>query len=102
MSDHGFGLWAGTAVNDTSSVVAAGYTFSDEAGNLAVVVKLTRTLMIVPVTLALAVYTSRKSESIKFPGKMAEAFVLRKYSHGLCSVLSPLPSSTHSSPSRGG
>lgn len=61
MSDHSFGLWAGTAVNDTSSVVAAGYSFSNAAGNLAVIVKLTRTLMIVPVTLALAFYTSRKS-----------------------------------------
>lgn len=61
MSDHGFGLWAGTAVNDTSSVVAAGYTFSNAAGNLAVIVKLTRTLMIVPITLVLAIYTSKKS-----------------------------------------
>lgn len=60
MSDQSFGLWAGTAVNDTSSVVAAGYTFSNAAGNLAVIVKLTRTLMIVPVTLVLAVYTGRK------------------------------------------
>lgn len=61
MSDHTFGLWTGTAVNDTSSVVAAGYSFSDAAGSLAVVVKLTRTLMIVPITLALALYTSRRS-----------------------------------------
>jgi len=61
MSDQSFGMWAGTAVNDTSSVVAAGYTFSNAAGNLAVIVKLTRTLMIVPVTLILAIYTSRKT-----------------------------------------
>lgn len=61
MSDHNFGLWAGTAINDTSSVVAAGYSFSDAAGNLAVIVKLTRTLMIVPVTLVLAIYTSKKA-----------------------------------------
>jgi uncharacterized integral membrane protein (TIGR00698 family) len=61
MSDQSFGLWAGTAVNDTSSVVAAGYSFSSAAGNLAVIVKLTRTLMIIPVTLVLAVYTSKKS-----------------------------------------
>lgn len=60
MSDYNFGLWTGTAVNDTSSVVAAGYTFSNEAGDLAVIVKLTRTLMIVPITLFLAIYTSRK------------------------------------------
>lgn len=61
MTDHTFGLWAGTAVNDTSSVVAAGYAFSDTAGNLAVIVKLTRTLMIVPITLVLAFITSKKS-----------------------------------------
>lgn len=51
MSDLGFGLWAGTAVNDTSSVVAAGYAFSDAAGQFATIVKLTRTLSIVPVVL---------------------------------------------------
>ena len=61
MSDQSFGLWAGTAINDTSSVVAAGYSFSNAAGNLAVIVKLTRTLMIVPITLVLAFYTSKKS-----------------------------------------
>lgn len=61
MSDQSFGLWAGTAINDTSSVVAAGYSFSNAAGNLAVIVKLTRTLMIVPVTLVLAFYTSKKA-----------------------------------------
>ena len=65
MSDQGFGLWAGTAINDTSSVVAAGYSFSSAAGNLAVIVKLTRTLMIVPVTLVLAIYTSRKNAGSK-------------------------------------
>jgi len=65
MSDQNFGLWAGTAVNDTSSVVAAGYSFSNAAGNLAVIVKLTRTLMIVPVTLALAIYTSKKNTGIQ-------------------------------------
>lgn len=58
MNDQNFGFWAGTAINDTSSVVAAGYAFSHAAGNLAVIVKLTRTLMIVPVTLVLAIYTS--------------------------------------------
>ncbi len=66
LSDTGFGMWAGTAINDTSSVVAAGVSWSETAGNstalqLATIVKLTRTLMIVPITLVLAVYTSRKS-----------------------------------------
>lgn len=49
LSQHAFGLWAGTAINDTSSVVAAGYAYGHEAGDEAVIVKLTRTLLIVPV-----------------------------------------------------
>lgn len=65
LSDAGFGMWAGTAINDTSSVVAAGASWSETAGNdsalaFATIVKLTRTLMIVPITLALAVYMTHK------------------------------------------
>ena len=62
MSDLGFGLWTGTAVNDTSSVVAAGYAFSDAAGNFALIVKLTRTLSIVPVVLIFS-YINQKIKS---------------------------------------
>lgn len=62
MSDTGFGVWAGTAINDTSSVVAAGYSFSNAAGDLATIVKLTRTLMIIPITLILALWRTRKVE----------------------------------------
>ena len=59
MTDMGFGLWAGTAVNDTSSVVAAGYAFSDAAGAYSVIVKLTRTLSIVPVVLIFSLISHR-------------------------------------------
>ena len=59
MTDTGFGIWAGTAINDTSSVVAAGFAFSDTAGELATIVKLTRTLMIIPITLILALWRTR-------------------------------------------
>lgn len=59
MSDLGFGLWAGTAVNDTSSVVAAGYAFSDAAGNFSLIVKLTRTLAIVPIVLIFSFINER-------------------------------------------
>lgn len=48
LSDLAYGLWTGTAVNDTSSVVAAGYAYSNAAGNYATIVKLTRTLSIIP------------------------------------------------------
>jgi uncharacterized integral membrane protein (TIGR00698 family) len=54
LSQSAFGLWAGTAVNDTSSVVAAAYAYGSAAGAHAVVVKLTRTTMILPIAFALA------------------------------------------------
>ena len=54
LSDMAYGLWAGTAVNDTSSVVAAGYAFSEAAGDYATMVKLTRTLSIIPTVLIFA------------------------------------------------
>ncbi|MGB6103273.1 MAG: YeiH family protein [Pusillimonas sp.] len=55
MSDAGFGMWAGTAINDTSSVVAAGYSYSTAAGDYATIVKLTRATLIIPICLILAV-----------------------------------------------
>ena len=54
MTDQAFGIWAGTAVNDTSSVVATGYAFSEAAGDFATMVKLTRTLTIIPSVLVFA------------------------------------------------
>jgi uncharacterized integral membrane protein (TIGR00698 family) len=44
-----FGVWAGTAINDTSSVVAAGYAFGSDAGQHATIVKLARATFILPV-----------------------------------------------------
>lgn len=64
MNDTAYGLWAGTAVNDTSSVVAAGYAFSERAGDFAVMVKLTRTLAIIPTVIifsAIHFHTTHKA-----------------------------------------
>ena len=58
LSDAAYGLWAGTAVNDTSSVVAAGYAFSEKAGDFATMVKLTRTLAIIPTVLMFALISA--------------------------------------------
>ena len=60
LSDMAYGLWAGTAVNDTSSVVAAGYAFSEAAGDFATMVKLTRTLSIIPTVLIFSVINVRE------------------------------------------
>ena len=54
MSDIAFGIWAGTSVNDTASVVASGYAFSEAAGDFATMVKLTRTIAIIPTVLVFA------------------------------------------------
>lgn len=59
LSQSSFGVWAGTAINDTSSVVAAGYIYGQVAGNTGVVVKLARTTMIIPMTLVLAALQMR-------------------------------------------
>jgi uncharacterized integral membrane protein (TIGR00698 family) len=55
-----FGLFAGTAVNDTSSVVAAAASYGGVASQHAVVVKLTRTLMIIPISFALSAFMRRR------------------------------------------
>ncbi len=60
MSQEAFGLFAGTAINDTSSVVAASTVYGQQATSVAVVVKLTRALMIIPIVLALATWVARR------------------------------------------
>lgn len=60
-SAHSFGLWAGTAINDVSSVVAAATIFGKGASSYAVVVKLTRTLMIIPIAIGLGRLRARRA-----------------------------------------
>ena len=74
MSDQAFGIWAGTAVNDTSSVVATGYAFSEAAGDFATMVKLTRTLAIIPTVLTFALIQLRlkRKEALAASGDAKE------------------------------
>jgi uncharacterized integral membrane protein (TIGR00698 family) len=51
LSSVAFGSWAGTAVNDTSVVVATGFVYDPTAGATATIVKLTRTLLLVPLAI---------------------------------------------------
>lgn len=60
LSQPAFGVWSGTAINDTSSVVAAAYSYGAEAGDHSVVVKLTRSLMIIPICLVLLWWQRRR------------------------------------------
>lgn len=66
-SGNAFGIFAGTAINDTSSVTAAAsswdsmYALGSLTLDKAVTVKLTRTLAIIPITLVLALYRAKKA-----------------------------------------
>lgn len=68
LSDTGFGLFAGTAINDTSSVTAAAAAWDGmhpgaNTLDMATIVKLTRTLAIIPITLALAIYRMKNEKA---------------------------------------
>ena len=66
MTDIAYGIWAGTSVNDTASVVASGYAFSEAAGDFATMVKLTRTIAIIPTVLVFAYVGTRiKQKELK-------------------------------------
>jgi uncharacterized integral membrane protein (TIGR00698 family) len=66
MTDIAYGIWAGTSVNDTASVVASGYAFSEIAGDFATMVKLTRTIAIIPTVLVFAYIGTRvKQKELK-------------------------------------
>lgn len=67
LTNQGFGLFAGTAVNDTSSVTAAAAAWDgmhpgSNALDTATIVKLTRTMAIIPITLVLAIYNARQAK----------------------------------------
>ncbi|WP_230980777.1 YeiH family protein [Rossellomorea arthrocnemi] len=64
ISELSFGIWAGTAVHDTSSAVAVGYAFGNEAGEVATTVKLARTLFLIPVMFILPFILRRKTRTV--------------------------------------
>lgn len=61
-TDPQFGTWAGTAVNDTSQVVATGFAFSEAAGRLATAVKLTRNALMGVVIVGVGLAYARAGE----------------------------------------
>ena len=72
LSQAQFGLWAGVAIHDISSVVGAGLSYGPDALQTATAVKLSRTLWIVPLTLALAFKLGRgKPARANIPGEVS-------------------------------
>ncbi|MCC5894766.1 MAG: YeiH family putative sulfate export transporter [Alkalibacterium sp.] len=75
LSDQFFGYWSGTSINDTSSVVAASFAFSESAGEIATMVKLTRTLAIIPTVIIFSIIYFNKK--LKSPDKRKEKVSLQ-------------------------
>ncbi|HJA80568.1 MAG TPA: YeiH family protein [Candidatus Mediterraneibacter intestinipullorum] len=71
LGNEGFGMFAGTAINDTSSVTAAASAWDGIHGSstleTAAIVKMTRTLAIIPITLVLAIWRGRKEKNTEGP-----------------------------------
>lgn len=62
MSQVGFGTWAGIGVHDTAASVATGFAYGEVAGETATLVKLARTLFLVPLLLLVSARESRASD----------------------------------------
>lgn len=83
-SGEAFGIFAGTAVNDTSSVTAAASTWDNmwhlgtQSLDKAVTVKLTRTLAIIPITLVLAMYNAKKKSLLEDKEMNESSFSLKR------------------------
>ncbi len=90
LTNEGFGLFAGTAINDTSSVTAAASAWDSmhPGANVlesATVVKLTRTLAIIPITLVLACWQMHLAR--KAGGDAKSTFSLKRAFPCLCCSL---------------
>lgn len=79
LTDAQFGLWSGTAVNDTSQVVAVSAMFSDAAQNVATIIKLTRNVLMAPLILITGmVYQRMKHHTVEGEERPANGFKFGK------------------------
>lgn len=76
LSDTGFGIWVGLAVQDTSQVVATGAAYSDAARDVATVVKLVRNTSLAAILPLLAWWWQRSGRSVEAAGGWRRAFPL--------------------------
>lgn len=94
LSNEGFGLFAGTAINDTSSVTAASAAWDGIHGShtleAAAIVKMTRTLAIIPITLVLGMYQAKKKNDKSSNFSFKRAFPMFVLFFVLASVVTTL------------
>jgi uncharacterized integral membrane protein (TIGR00698 family) len=79
LSQTAFGSWSGTAVNDTSVVVATGYIYGVKAGAVATIVKLTRTVLLVPLAIVVGLrYDARAGREARTAAPKADVSLGRR------------------------
>ena len=102
MSQLEFGVWAGTSVHATPQVVATGFAYGPEAGDIATIVKLVRVLLLAPVVVGLAIWyaRSKRKQQIAHVTKIGKLttlfppFILGFVALALASTLHLLPDFT--------
>ena len=98
LTQDAFGLWAGTAINDTSSVVAAGFTYGREAGDHATIVKLTRATLILPIVAFVALRKARREHVRGVPvpwRKIVPWFIVWFLLAALINTIGVIPAAWH-------
>lgn len=98
LSQNQFGVWAGTAINDTSSVVAAGFAYGHQAGNHATIVKLTRAMLILPIVGIMALLRAHAHRGSGKPvpwAKIVPWFILWFLAAALINSLGVIPTAWH-------
>ncbi len=98
LSQNQFGVWAGTAINDTSSVVAAGFAYGHQAGNHATIVKLTRAMLILPIVGIMALFRAHARRGAGKPvpwTKIVPWFILWFLAAALINSLGVIPTAWH-------
>lgn len=95
-SNEGFAIFAGTAINDTSSVTAAASIWDSmkdtgsQVLDKATIVKLTRTLAIIPITLTLAIYRAKKTSKSNNQVDIKKIFPMFIVYFVICSIITTL------------
>ena len=67
MTEKEFGIFSALTIHDTSSVVGTASLYSDESITYASIIKLGRTLWIVPLLIAASIYSKSKKRNYDFP-----------------------------------
>jgi len=62
-NDHQFSIFAGASIHEVAQVLVAGTNVSEDAGKVAVIVKMIRVLLLVPVLFMLSIWSSTSGQT---------------------------------------